>query len=728
MANSDKALTWIHLSDIHFGHGMVQHRFDQKTVMEKLITDVERMRKTLGPPDFIIFTGDIAYSANSEKEYGPAARWINRLAVAARCTLDQIMVVPGNHDVDRSIAAKNEHKDIHDNLRAGRRSLEEVFQHASLQKKLQAKFTAFNKFASAYNKLDVPLGTHKAYWTRTVALSGYKFYFVGLNTALLSYNNEDAPVNLRLSMTQIHETIELAPADACLVVAMHHPNEWLLDGDLLMKHLQNRPNLVLSGHIHKQKASVHDDIINGSILRLVSGAGHSEADEEGHHCYSWGSLGLSGLEYYPRIWWKDDLDFVSRPASAGISQKTEDKEGYVFPVIKLPRRLAEWLQKTHEHAPLTQSVSSDVTLQERLRPSLTIASTVSDNTTVPSVIQTRTAPPSLHRYVPEWYIPRPDAEDKAKRALEYPGVAVVLRGPELCGKTWLLQHLTHQLSDKGQVIYLDLKDFGRSETMADLNRFLMELAVWLAEHAASMTTDEGYHAVETTWGRQGTPIRKLLSFMERQVWSRISPGRHLVLAIDGVEALDGRTYRDEFFGMLRAWLEKSQPKMWTNLRVLLTVSTVTSLSVNTIYQSPFNLTEIIDIPDFNLSQIADLAALYGLAWKESDSVHLAKLVGGHIYLVRMALYEMYRTGKSSQEILASSYMLYASYLRNMRRRLSKDADLQASFIHAIQYPHLAIPLEHYDRLQESGLLAIGSPQGAYTPRYGLYRTLFETEE
>ena len=55
--------SWIHLSDIHIGHGGVTHVEDQKLVLDALRRDVERMRENGAPqPDAIFVTGDIAFS------------------------------------------------------------------------------------------------------------------------------------------------------------------------------------------------------------------------------------------------------------------------------------------------------------------------------------------------------------------------------------------------------------------------------------------------------------------------------------------------------------------------------------------------------------------------------------------------------------------------------------------------------------------------------------------
>ena len=55
-------LTWLHLSDLHFGHGReARHRVDQQIVCHEILRDAGEVAAQLGPPDLIFITGDIAY-------------------------------------------------------------------------------------------------------------------------------------------------------------------------------------------------------------------------------------------------------------------------------------------------------------------------------------------------------------------------------------------------------------------------------------------------------------------------------------------------------------------------------------------------------------------------------------------------------------------------------------------------------------------------------------------
>lgn len=72
-------LTWLHISDIHFGHGKeARHRVDQKIVCDEIVKDAEQVVQDLGSPDLVLVTGDIAFKADP-KEYEQAMQWLERL-------------------------------------------------------------------------------------------------------------------------------------------------------------------------------------------------------------------------------------------------------------------------------------------------------------------------------------------------------------------------------------------------------------------------------------------------------------------------------------------------------------------------------------------------------------------------------------------------------------------------------------------------------------------------
>jgi len=71
-------------------------------------------------------------------------------------------------------------------------------------------------------------------------------------------------------------------------------------------------------------------------------------------------------------------------------------------------------------------------------------------------------PPPRGPYHPAWYISRRSIEAPALRALEQPGCALVILGPPLSGKKWLLSHLE-------QIVCMEDRQRGQETVVLDLN-------------------------------------------------------------------------------------------------------------------------------------------------------------------------------------------------------------------------------------------------------------------
>jgi len=333
------SLTWLHVSDLHFGHGDAHYRFDQSGVTSAILRNAESMAKRIGPPDLIFVTGDIAFSGQPA-QYQQAKEWLGRLRSAVGGS-PRLFLVPGNHDVDRKLAMKLSAAAIHKELRAEPRKLDELLSDHTEMQPLWPKLRAYAEFATAVGSPSI--SADKPFYIEEVPCPlGGKLRIAGLNTALLSFDNDDSPKNLGLGRGQILKAIEEQPTDALLLVLEHHPEEWLLDGKALVAQLQQRAHIQFSGHVHNQHGVVHMPLLGGSRLQFVAGAGHKDQSEEGCHSYAWGQLSEEGLAYYSWVWQPDRMAF----ALATMIDTDEFKHGdHAFvEENRLPRSLQKWLR------------------------------------------------------------------------------------------------------------------------------------------------------------------------------------------------------------------------------------------------------------------------------------------------------------------------------------------------------------------------------------------------
>lgn len=346
------ALTWLHVSDLHFGHGDAHQRFDQVGVTNAIIEHAKGMASQIGEPDLILVTGDVAFSAQST-EYAQAKAWLQKLRQSVGGT-PRVFVIPGNHDVNRKTAEKIAPAALHRELRKDHKKLNELLLDSDQMQVIWSKFSEFTDFCKEFEQPGLTAGA--PFFAQEIQSPvGGKLIVVGLNTSLLCFDNADSPENLALGRGQLLQAIESQPNDALLLVLQHHPADWLCDGDQLATVLGQHAHIQFSGHVHKQRGILQMPLFGGASLQLVAGAGHKDMKEEGHHAYAWGQLDTRGLSYHP--WsWNPELHCFVPMAMAPTADFKADNHAFVE-LGRLPRAVRQWLGP--QQAPVSKSTTSE---------------------------------------------------------------------------------------------------------------------------------------------------------------------------------------------------------------------------------------------------------------------------------------------------------------------------------------------------------------------------------
>lgn len=228
-----RLLTWLHISDIHYGDGDTSRGYDKALVMERLLDDVRFMVNDLGlRPDAVFVTGDIAYSGGGSAggEYTYARDFLKRLSAISGLTDEGFFLVPGNHDVDLSLDDTDQYKYLLESLRDGSETLDNLSDE--LHRVLSDRLARYSEFATPYGPAVHTLGRGGHWWSsiEISSLGGASVAVAGLNTSLTTRlrGNEG---KLQLGQEVLVE-LERQGAGSSIVIALtHHPlsNEWLRD-------------------------------------------------------------------------------------------------------------------------------------------------------------------------------------------------------------------------------------------------------------------------------------------------------------------------------------------------------------------------------------------------------------------------------------------------------------------------------------------------------------------
>ena len=299
--------SWLHLSDLHFGHGDETYAWDQRSVLASLETDV-RIALSKWPelpgPQAIMVTGDVAFSGGvrAPDEYNNAAAFLGRLITQLDISPDQVYIVPGNHDVQRDVA-----RPLVDRVRENDKELDVLMRSPVDQKEFLTRQSNYISFADGFAKRDL------AAWREIIPIAGFgKIEILGVNTALLCNDDNDRG---RLQLTGGQRQLLSQPDSDCAVrlVLTHHPLEdgWLRDEAILRSMAQKATTAHLCGHLHDAHVDLTAPAGGQLHVRVIAAAAHRDPKEAGSdktsHGYNFGSLMLNAdgflvLRTWPRRW------------------------------------------------------------------------------------------------------------------------------------------------------------------------------------------------------------------------------------------------------------------------------------------------------------------------------------------------------------------------------------------------------------------------------------------
>jgi hypothetical protein len=195
---------WIHLSDLHVGHGDTGYQAEQRLVLDVLADDIRAQVSEIGRslekpnwrPDTLIVSGDIAFSANvrDSSEYEQASDWLLSVAKEVGIPQTEILMVPGNHDI-RRLARENDRAAFRliKLLREGDERIDDALSSPDDRGHLLGRAAAFTNFAERISPIHSGLSSEKDFfsWVRNYERSGIQIRVAGVNSALLCNDDGD---------------------------------------------------------------------------------------------------------------------------------------------------------------------------------------------------------------------------------------------------------------------------------------------------------------------------------------------------------------------------------------------------------------------------------------------------------------------------------------------------------------------------------------------------------
>lgn len=305
------------------------------------------------------------------------------------------------------------------------------------------------------------------------------------------------------------------------------------------------------------------------------------------------------------------------------------------------------------------------------------------------------------RFNLDFYVPRPHEEGEVFSRFSSAKPAV-LWGPARFGKTWLMKVVYRrfaELNPEARRVMLSA-DHLEPEAQRSLDGFLR----WLAERIVSETGGNPQWIDEVWSNRYSGPKQKLNRLMTQHVLASPAP---LLLGFDRADDLLRHDFAADFFKLLRSWAD-DEVEPWPRLRLLLAVAMRPNLLVDDPNNSPFNLSERIELLDFDDRQIAELAIFYGLHTDVAERASLRRLIGGNPFLAGLAFEKMAaQPGRSLSEILSTDEkQLFGDYLDRLRKNLRGHPKLSETLACLHRQPTVVVDPNLLYELERSGLIEI----------------------
>ncbi|NEO55027.1 MAG: hypothetical protein F6K54_19270 [Okeania sp. SIO3B5] len=317
-------------------------------------------------------------------------------------------------------------------------------------------------------------------------------------------------------------------------------------------------------------------------------------------------------------------------------------------------------------------------------------------------------------------------ENKCLSKIENAGKEAILirvKGPHLMGKTSFKNRLLKNklvMNNQARVVDIDLaEDFSifQKEKYEIYNWFCREFCKQLGLNVEEIFKE---------WRQAIESVSDCTSFVEKHIFSKIP--QPIFLSFDNFHKTFEYSIFSEFENLLRNWHDnkaKNDDK-WRYLVLILTYST-SDYPRSNINQSPlFNLGQGFNLGDFSSQEIRELSKKHELDWGVKEIEKLMSFVGGHPYLVRLALYHIAVEEKTLDNILAKATTnegIYKDHLMQLYNIVNdaKLTDDLRKIVNSQDYVMLSSQISNF-HLYSAGLVI--QHNNKVKPRCRLYRDYF----
>jgi transcriptional regulator with XRE-family HTH domain len=321
-----------------------------------------------------------------------------------------------------------------------------------------------------------------------------------------------------------------------------------------------------------------------------------------------------------------------------------------------------------------------------------------------------------------FYIERLPQETYCKIEIAKPHALIRLKAPRQMGKTSMMMRLLRQAESQGdRTVYLSLEQV-MEQAWSHADRFLHWFCASVSLKTQHKFQQEDYASLA---GMVGSTLGTQEYFESYLLPDLAAP---LTIGLDSIDRLfDYPHLYNNFFSLLRSLHEAGKhTEVLSKLRLVISHAAEVYIPLD-INQSPFNVGISVEVSEFTPDRVAILATKHHLNWTQIEIDNLMSIIGGHPFLIRLAMFEVATHNIDLQTLLRTATsqegIFYRRHLARIETTLHSQPDLLAAMTSVISSPAGAMLSPSLKgRLEGLGLVKF---QGEFVvPRCELYRQYF----
>ena len=325
-----------------------------------------------------------------------------------------------------------------------------------------------------------------------------------------------------------------------------------------------------------------------------------------------------------------------------------------------------------------------------------------------------------------YYQYRHPIEEKCESYIRKAGEEAILlriKAPAQMGKTSLINRLlNHEYikTIKAKIVYINLDD--ADEQVLNKDMFYR----WFCANVSNQLGLDINDYLEKQWKPFLGNNVNCTNIFDKFIFPNCQ--NIIFLGIDNLHRIFPDRELQDFLLWLRTRHENAKNnQIWRKLAFILAYSTdgypLFQLNLSSLY----NVGNPQELREFNTEEIQNLSLRHGLNWQIIQVESLKQIIGGHPFLVRLAMYHIIHEEVTLEEILskaATNEGIYNNYLGRLLK-IIRDSHLTESLKKVI---HSFTPVE-LDPIETFQLYSIGlvtKKDNKVEPRCQLYREYFTT--